>query len=545
MEEVRKQVKKELGTKWKDKKWTSFIVEVGEWLLGEGEDEDDVAETLVGLINYGAVTEKKLQNVGLGDYGQFKKELRPEGIPGAICDSLFTKYVAKKEVSAENICEEVLDKFLSDVDRPVLDEFKPPNVCNISLQSDVRLPLFPSESNRPYVLLYDVANEKHKESGCFKYLKNHRNYVRTIYGTSGAGKTRRVLEFLSHEYGLYFIANGDGVDPGSFDMSAVIKRCIDTAKAAPNFTDDISATSENNLKVVTNLMTILVYSRLKVFERLQKIYKDKFEGDKMSPFEWLLFQLHPNKFMNHDVFQDMAITLIDAGVNVPRPKSNQYVIIDEAQELLRKLEKDYFVSSKDASVPRSLYSAVAKGFGHLATNVACRFPVLTGTGLSRVASERELGSTVAKESSRVTLFDSFDSLDETGVLDYLGTFVKVEKTDEQTRNHIAKWLVGRPRWTASFASFAMQSEGEDLLQVFERYLHTLTMETPDVKKNQRNSWSLKHSSALSAIKRLGLESVESSSGKAVDEFMNAVMEFTVSGEEQIIHQDYSTLIEKN
>ena len=33
MEQVREQVKEELGKKWKEKKWTTFIFEVGECMV--------------------------------------------------------------------------------------------------------------------------------------------------------------------------------------------------------------------------------------------------------------------------------------------------------------------------------------------------------------------------------------------------------------------------------------------------------------------------------------------------------------------------------
>ena len=295
MEQVREQVEIKLGDDWEEEEWTTFIIEVGEWLLQEGKSTKKVGRVLVGLIRCGAITEEELQAIS-DDKDKFEEKLEKRGIPIATGSQLFDKYVGKKAPNAKEICENVLNKYLSDVERPVLKVFQRPDDSQIEFQTDVEIPKFPTGNYHPYVLLYDVANEKYKETESFKFLKEIANYPRTIYGTSGAGKTRRVFEFLSHEYGLYFVANGGGIDPGSIDMSLMIEKCSDKVHYAQKSNGDPQKESKNNLKIVTEFVKILVYSRMKVFERLQKLYQEKF-GVQMSPYEWLLFQLHPNAFL--------------------------------------------------------------------------------------------------------------------------------------------------------------------------------------------------------------------------------------------------------
>ena len=100
LDEVRADVQAKVetaGKKWKDDKWEGFVHDAVEWLLGKNEDPDDVAEAAAGLIVYGATTEEKLQSVAgqPPDDEKFTRKLSAKGVPDAICDLLFGKYVDK------------------------------------------------------------------------------------------------------------------------------------------------------------------------------------------------------------------------------------------------------------------------------------------------------------------------------------------------------------------------------------------------------------------------------------------------------------------
>jgi hypothetical protein len=65
------------------------------FLLTKGRDQDDVVAAAVGLIVYSVTTEEELQGVA-DNKEEFKRQLTADkyGVPAAICDLLFAKYVA-------------------------------------------------------------------------------------------------------------------------------------------------------------------------------------------------------------------------------------------------------------------------------------------------------------------------------------------------------------------------------------------------------------------------------------------------------------------
>ena len=78
------------------------------------------------------------------------------------------------------------------------------------LRNEVPIPRDPScssmEMNVPSLLLYDLHNERHKSTEVYKFIDETKDICSGLYGTSGAGKTRSIYEYLSHNYGFYFVA---------------------------------------------------------------------------------------------------------------------------------------------------------------------------------------------------------------------------------------------------------------------------------------------------------------------------------------------------
>ena len=66
------------------------------------ERDSNIMKAVVGLIKYDAITQEKLLNVGRGDYDKFTEKMSAKGVPDAICDLLFEKYVATKKRSASD-----------------------------------------------------------------------------------------------------------------------------------------------------------------------------------------------------------------------------------------------------------------------------------------------------------------------------------------------------------------------------------------------------------------------------------------------------------
>eukprot|EP00514_Thraustochytrium_sp_LLF1b_P009160 CAMPEP_0184558910 /NCGR_PEP_ID=MMETSP0199_2-20130426/46158_1 /TAXON_ID=1112570 /ORGANISM="Thraustochytrium sp., Strain LLF1b" /LENGTH=110 /DNA_ID=CAMNT_0026956185 /DNA_START=1172 /DNA_END=1501 /DNA_ORIENTATION=+ len=74
---------------------TRFLDDVVEHVLfHKGMSTRITKEAAIGLIRYGAVTEESLKAIGRGDYDNFCEKLTAKGVPDAICDLLFEKYVA-------------------------------------------------------------------------------------------------------------------------------------------------------------------------------------------------------------------------------------------------------------------------------------------------------------------------------------------------------------------------------------------------------------------------------------------------------------------
>jgi len=78
--------------------WTPLLEEVGTYLRDDEErDEEDIGAALCGLINCKVKKLKDLQNIS--DYKkEFRDTLTAKGVPDAICDMLFEKYVVEATV---------------------------------------------------------------------------------------------------------------------------------------------------------------------------------------------------------------------------------------------------------------------------------------------------------------------------------------------------------------------------------------------------------------------------------------------------------------
>ena len=75
--------------------WTPLLEDIGNRLT-EKKKERFLFASLKGLIAYGVGEEEDLQNIS-DNKKEFAERLAAEGIPKAICDLLFEKYVATKK----------------------------------------------------------------------------------------------------------------------------------------------------------------------------------------------------------------------------------------------------------------------------------------------------------------------------------------------------------------------------------------------------------------------------------------------------------------
>jgi len=171
---------------------------------------------LFGLMKYPATTKVQLQNTS-DNNKESAERLSAKEVPDAICDLLFEKYVAKKGLNRngsqtksfrdiEEICSSV---FKNIVPSKLKFEFERYSIESIEFpkreHDKLSIPKVP-QMNKPYMLFYQLKNENHTKNALFQRIHEASKIgPSTLYGTSGAGKTRGVLEFLSHNYGFYFV----------------------------------------------------------------------------------------------------------------------------------------------------------------------------------------------------------------------------------------------------------------------------------------------------------------------------------------------------
>lgn len=124
------------------------------------------------------------------------------------------------------------------------------------------------------------------------------------------------------------------------------------------------------------------------------------------------------------------------------------IVVDESQQLQRNGHENFM--SSDGKETCSAYSAVLKAFLVIKKEASpsIPFPTFSGTSISK---ENMDVSAVAKQAMEdIASFDEFRPLDEQEVERYLETFLDLTNIRNAVKKHIARWLVGRPRWAANY-----------------------------------------------------------------------------------------------
>eukprot|EP00978_Attheya_sp_CCMP212_P032160 scaffold124113_cov55-Attheya_sp.AAC.1 len=133
--------------------------------------------------------------------------------------------------------------------------------------------------------------------------------------------------------------------------------------------------------------------------------------------------------------------------------------VDEAQMLLTKLD-GYFLS-KDGVEERSAYSAFVKGLHVLAIKGIVQFPCFSGTGLSIDAFGSETKSVMTKPGDHSYTFTGLKTMTADNVIEYMKKFLNLDEVGMDLVTHVAKWLRGRPRWTATFLETFLVRKAKD------------------------------------------------------------------------------------
>jgi hypothetical protein len=382
--------------------------------------------------------------------------------------------------------------------------------------------LIGEKKTRPSLLLHDLQNEEHKETSGYKYIKNsQKKGPIALYGTSGAGKTRTIFEYLSLNYGFYLSAGADPkYNPGSRDVAFLIQHCAREMRPIPSDHVNRNALSENNLQDVQKMLKALLCVRTEVFHQINTVLLST-RGQGLSCYEWLIIQLFPEDVLGCDIFLDVFRKIVENKLQFLKdgaPKLEKMsCFMDEAQVLLKKLEGVFL--STDGTEPRSAYYAFLKSLTNLQLALGTiYYPCFSGTGMSIMAYKAAARSLVAKPNlqDHSFYFVGLKTLSGADVIQYMSKFLDLSKVKNDLVLHVGDWLKGRPRWVATFIETYIERQPttssqelrgnfdiaeRPLIKSLNRYIEVCTAD-PNAAAARRLSWSLEDKSAFAAVSRM-------------------------------------------
>ncbi|KAH7872280.1 uncharacterized protein C8R40DRAFT_1117520 [Lentinula edodes] len=395
---------------------------------------------------------------------------------------------------------------------------------------------------RPYSHLPDMLSHR---LGRFQDDTRLKQRMDVLFGTeahkifvntSGAGKTRLVLEHLCTNWGLYLTCHNDS-HIGSKDMSTAISSIEDS----PSFTNTLppspsievsgkddddrgrvlrnkmehfASTLEghefsqvlntNNQLVSCEVLSTLL-ARFYVLRQFL-VTLVEMEEDITQPLHirnWLRLQLHPDLLLrpdeSGDIFaqlRDHIMRIIDFSLPVNEIvlkslltdvlaeirsilPSDLVIVLDECQFAAHSLRNAF--RSDDWISKRPLLRQIAKClngvFNGNLSDLAVTF-IFTGTGLSKNDITDALSSVVAKTPLCKDVNDTgaFDDIDIQQK--YLGEYfpLHIWRSDQFPRllQRIFRWLQGRHRFTAEYISVVLQNGYKNLDKLLNAYIYSLT-----------------------------------------------------------------------
>ena len=305
------------------------------------------------------------------------------------------------------------------------------------------------------LLLHDLPEKG--EKSFFKSAQDFSNVrndgLTVIVGTSGAGKTRSIFEYLCSHYGFYLLAENDEyVNYGSKELTLFFSKTV--------LKLDRNNQAENS-EFVERYMNCALASRIYLFLELAKEVG-------FTPKKWLLVQILLDSSNDYflkltDIFRKASETVLGQLWKRFRAsklfEGNMPVFIDEAQTLLFKLE-NFFPGTNGS---RPLYTAVVKSVmkgqvGEIA-NSSIFSLVVSGTGL-RLQSAGELCSSSLKKGNYTTIKIQ-EYFDEESVKEFF-----LSRYGREIDDGIAYWLSGRPRIVCNFIE-TLLAEGKEVDIQFE------------------------------------------------------------------------------
>ncbi|KAF9428372.1 hypothetical protein BGZ94_002634 [Podila epigama] len=261
-------------------------------------------------------------------------------------------------------------------------------------------------TSRPSLLFLDLPDPSVPDSttrnlaagSILELIQQDNRYNIPIFGVSGCGKTRAMIELLSQRWGFYFNAADD--DWGSGDMMTLFNTVRDHLTEVETNTTTVDHEMNN---IFARKMTLLLFlSRILILKNCLNINGS---SEAFNSARWTLLQLCPHvlfkdifnilylKLINfryhsvldlHDfvgkVYEDTKNRLIQRGCLPKIKDSSKLLVINDGAQFLGDQFNGSFKSSSSMFSPRPVLSPVLHAFrsigDHELTLVTC------GTGLS-------------------------------------------------------------------------------------------------------------------------------------------------------------------
>lgn len=184
-------------------------------------------------------------------------------------------------------CTSKVDEFFKEFPpkEPSLQSFQPVESALLQLRKDATIPIIPGKDavNEPILLLWGLENgdeDAIQGTGAYRYIEQFKNsFPRAFCATSGAGKTLRIFEYLSINYGLYFLGQAGGLNWGSIDLQSCYHRGIEKNR------------SNENCEAVKLNIQVLVHVRCLVFEKITEALGESPTPCQSNGFCFKLFQI--------------------------------------------------------------------------------------------------------------------------------------------------------------------------------------------------------------------------------------------------------------
>jgi len=263
-------------------------------------------------------------------------------------------------------------------------------------------------------------------------------YGRVMLGPSGSGKTRKIVQYLARDKAAlgFFIpfkmAQGDRDKFGSSALYTVLTS-VDLVE-----TRDEAALMARRERLEFAASCVVV-----AYDAVLRAWKRKRMGsNERESAAWALAQMYPDQIFDRDVFEKLTLALFESCDAVALRQSTvdpRACFIDEAQGIT-----ELGLSVLRPTWLRSALGAVITGI----RNVLGVNPILAGTGFSLSLEYKSLTSRMGVADNPSWAFTDFPPLNAATVVEMLKK--RLHFHNDEAAAHAAKWLQGRPRWTAVF-----------------------------------------------------------------------------------------------